>query len=288
MASHMPGLLSTPQTDPGGGYFRHQELQFPSPPSRWRSSGQSSPVPSRGTSEKVLSNGKPCILFRARKLAIRYQNHSLVDLTERAFSTEYPADTKGSVCSKNKAMLVMRFGDVEDLRSLSIKLQMSSTFYESAGQTWFSVDSISLHYNWSEEACFNASELYAPSTSSYHCQHVSSLPRYNTLLLPTSSDNARHWHITFTDFQIQAFNVMSGKFAPASDCATFFTPGILMGLITSLILLLVLAYALHMVIHLKHIDHDDQHKTTVYFPCSPEQAEHRSVSNASDAEKNML
>ncbi|XP_056157862.1 ATPase H+ transporting accessory protein 1 like a [Lampris incognitus] len=236
---------------------------------------------------KVVSNGKPCILFRSRKLAIRYQNSSLVDLTERTFSAENPVDTKGSVCTKDKATLVMKFGDVEDLRGLSIRIQMSSTFYESAGQTWFSVDSVSLHYNWSQEARFNVTEVYAPSTSSYHCQHVSSLQRYDTLLLPSSaSDNARHWHVTFTDFQIQAFNVASGKFAPASDCATFFTPAILMGLITSLILLLVLAYALHMVIHLKHIDHYDEHKTTVYFPRSPEQAEPCSVANVT--EKNTL
>lgn len=70
--------------------------------------------------------------------------------------------------------------------------------------------------------------------------------------------------------QIQAFNVQSSKFASASDCATFFTPAILMGLITSLILLLVLAYALHMVVHLKHIDRYEEHKTTVYFPRSTE------------------
>lgn len=70
--------------------------------------------------------------------------------------------------------------------------------------------------------------------------------------------------------QIQAFNVHSNKFSSASDCATFFTPAILMGLITSLILLLVLAYALHMVVHLKHIDRYEEHKTTVYFPRSTE------------------
>lgn len=70
--------------------------------------------------------------------------------------------------------------------------------------------------------------------------------------------------------QIQAFNVQSDKFASASDCATFLTPAILMGLVTSLILLLVLAYALHMVVHLKHIDRYEEHKATVYFPRSPE------------------
>ncbi|XP_026857624.2 V-type proton ATPase subunit S1 isoform X4 [Electrophorus electricus] len=166
----------------------------------------------------VVYNGKTCILFRARKLAIRYRNHTLVDLTERAFGPDATVDTKGSFCSKDKATLNLRFGDVDDLRGLSISLQ-----------------------------------------------------KYDTLLVPSSNtDSSANWHITFTDFQIQAFNVQSNKFSVASDCGTFFTPAILMGLITSLILLLVLAYALHMVVHLKHIDRYEEHKTTVYFPRSTE------------------
>uniref|UniRef100_A0A669E6V0 ATPase H+ transporting accessory protein 1 like b n=2 Tax=Oreochromis TaxID=8139 RepID=A0A669E6V0_ORENI len=167
--------------------------------------------------------------------------------------------------------LSLKFGDVEDLRGLVIRLQMSNTFYEAAGQNWFTLDSVHIHYNWTQEATFNASEVYAPATSSYHCQHVSSLHKYDTLLVPSShTDTSANWHITFTDFQIQAFNVQSDKFASASDCATFLTPAILMGLVTSLILLLVLAYALHMVVHLKHIDRYEEHKATVYFPRSPE------------------
>ncbi|XP_016373836.1 uncharacterized protein LOC107712951 [Sinocyclocheilus rhinocerous] len=163
----------------------------------------------------VSYNGKTCILFRARKLAIRYRNHSLVDLTERTFSPDAPVDTKGSFCSKDKATLNLRFGDVEDLRGLSIR----------------SIQHLTI-------CCF----------------------------------------LCFSS-QIQAFNVHSSKFVAASDCATFFTPAILMGLITSLILLLVLAYALHMVVHLKHIDRYEEHKTTVYFPRSTE---------AESTEKNNL
>ncbi|TRY92906.1 hypothetical protein DNTS_005719 [Danionella cerebrum] len=228
----------------------------------------------------VTYNGKTCILFRARRLAIRHRNQSLVDLTEKTFGPDALVDTKGSFCSKDKAVLNLRFGDMEDLRGLSIRLQMSNTFYESAGQNWFTLDNVHIHYNWTNEATFNATEVYAPSTNSYHCQHISSLQKYDTLLVPSANtDPAAHWHITFTDFQIQAFNVQSGKFAAPSDCATFFTPAILMGLITSLILLLVLAYALHMVVHLKHIDRCEEPKTTVYFPRS---------SDAESTEKNNL
>ncbi|KAK1801731.1 hypothetical protein P4O66_022374 [Electrophorus voltai] len=228
----------------------------------------------------VAYNGKICILFKAKRLAIRYRNNTFLDLTERVFGPSALVDTKGSVCTKEKATLSLRLGDVEDIKGLVIsfhdlhlfhRLQMSNTFYESAGQNWFTLDSVHIHYNWSHEATFNATEVYAPATHSYHCQHVSSLQKYDTLLVPSShTDSSANWHITFTDFQIQAFNVQSNKFASASDCATFFTPAILMGLITSLILLLVLAYALHMVVHLKHIDRYEEHKATVYFPRTPE------------------
>ncbi|XP_062842783.1 ATPase H+ transporting accessory protein 1 like a [Trichomycterus rosablanca] len=229
----------------------------------------------------VVYNGKTCILFRARKMGIRYKNYTLVDLTERVFGLEPFVDTRGSFCSKDKATLNIRFGDVDELiRGLSIRLQMSNTFYESSGQNWFTLDSVHIHYNWTHEATFNATDVYSPATNSYHCKHVSSLQKYDTLLVPSSNtDNAVNWHITFTDFQIQAFNVLSNKFASPSDCATFFTPAILMGLITSLILLLVLAYALHMVVHLKHIDRYEEHKTTVYFPRSTEVPESTEKNN---------
>lgn len=83
------------------------------------------------------------------------------------------------------------------------RLHMSNTFYEAAGQNWFTLDSVHIHYNWTQEATFNASEVYAPATSSYHCQHVSSLHKYDTLLVPSShTDTSANWHITFTDFQV--------------------------------------------------------------------------------------
>lgn len=86
------------------------------------------------------------------------------------------------------------------------RLQMSNTFYESVGQNWFTLDSVHIHYNWTHEATFNATEVYAPATYSYHCQHVSSLQKYDTLLVPSShTDSSANWHITFTDFQVGAF-----------------------------------------------------------------------------------
>lgn len=51
----------------------------------------------------VSYNGKTCILFKAKRLAIRYRNHTFIDLTERVFNTNSPVDTKGSICTKEKA-----------------------------------------------------------------------------------------------------------------------------------------------------------------------------------------
>ncbi|XP_029990348.1 V-type proton ATPase subunit S1-like protein isoform X2 [Sphaeramia orbicularis] len=222
---------------------------------------------------KVLSNGEPCLLFQARKLSIRFDQRKPLDLTERAFSPLKSVDISQSVCDKDKATLVMRFGDVEDVRGLFIRIHLSNSFSQSSGQRWFSVDSLSLSYNVSEEVMFNISDIYAPSSSSYHCLHVSSLHRLSALLRPCT-DHAHLLAVTFTHFQIQAFNVSSGHFSPPTDCSTVVTPAILMGLVTSLILLLVLAYALHMVVHLKDIDHNQEHKDNVYSPRHLQQPEH--------------
>lgn len=68
------------------------------------------------------------------------------------------------------------------------------------------MDSVSLLYNTSEKAVFNASEVYAPASSSYHCLHVSSLQRYSALLLP-GTGHAAHWAVTFTNFQVRTSDV---------------------------------------------------------------------------------
>lgn len=54
--------------------------------------------------------------------------------------------------------------------------------------------------------------------------------------------------------QIQGFAIKGRQFAKPRDCATFFSPAILIGLAMSLILLLVLAYALHMLIYLRYLE----------------------------------
>lgn len=61
-------------------------------------------------------------------------------------------------------------------------------------------------------------------------------------------------------WQIQGFNVAGKDFSYASDCASFFTPGIWMGLVTSLLMVLVLTYGLHMIMQLRTMDRFDDPK----------------------------
>ncbi|KFV45021.1 V-type proton ATPase subunit S1-like, partial [Tyto alba] len=162
--------------------------------------------------------------------------------------------------------LSLKFGDIGNLKGLVIRFLLTASYYQLSVQNWFGLHRLQLLYNHSIQATFNATRIYAPASYSYHCEHVSSLQRYDALLIPSSAnDLSKLWEVTFIDFQIQGFNIQEGHFAYAKDCASFFSPAILMGLVMSLILLLVLAYALHMLIHLKSLDRHYERKTSACF-----------------------
>ncbi|XP_053911241.1 V-type proton ATPase subunit S1-like protein isoform X1 [Cuculus canorus] len=215
----------------------------------------------------VTVNGIPCILFWAKRIMIKFENHMQLDLTEKTFGVHATVDVGDSNCSEDNAMLSLKFGDVGNLKGLVIRFLLTTSYYQLSVQNWFSLHSLQLLYNHSIQATFNATRIHAPASYSYHCEHVSSLQRYDALLIPSSAnDLSKLWEVTFTDFQIQGFNVQEGHFAYAKDCASFFSPAILMGLVMSLILLLVLAYALHMLIHLKSLDrHYECKASPAYF-----------------------
>ncbi|XP_023800456.1 V-type proton ATPase subunit S1-like protein [Cyanistes caeruleus] len=215
----------------------------------------------------VTMNGTPCILFWAKRIIIRLENQTQLDLTERTFGVHASVDVGDSNCSEDSAMLSLKFGDIGNLKGLVIRLLLTTSSYQLSVQSWFSLHRLQLLYNHSLQATFNATGIRAPAAYSFHCEHVSSLHRYDALLVPSSADDLSHlWEVTFIDFQIQGFNVQEGHFAYARDCASFLSPAILMGLVMSLVLLLVLAYALHMLIHLKSLDrHYESKASPAYF-----------------------
>ena len=61
--------------------------------------------------------------------------------------------------------------------------------------------------------------------------------------------------------QIQGFGLSnSTNFSYASDCAGFFTPGIWMGLVTTLLMLWILTYGLSMILQVNTVDRFDDPK----------------------------
>ncbi|XP_004420453.1 PREDICTED: V-type proton ATPase subunit S1-like protein [Ceratotherium simum simum] len=213
----------------------------------WNAFSHHSPV-------NVSMDGIPCILFWAKRITIKFKNQTWLDLTGEAFGQKATVDAGNSNCSQESATLSLKFGDAENPRCLDIRFTLTN-YNKLSIQSWFSLHRVEIIFNNSIQATFNATGIYAPSSSSYHCQHVSSLQRYDALLVPSDTgDRSSLWEVTFVDFQIQGFTIKGGQFAKARDCASSFSPAVLIGLAMSLILLLVLAYALHMLIYLRYLD----------------------------------
>ncbi|XP_040275577.1 V-type proton ATPase subunit S1-like protein [Bufo bufo] len=216
----------------------------------------------------VTKNGQTCILFGVKRIIIRFKNQTQLDLTNTNFSLYDNVDVVDSNCNEENSTLTLKFLKVGHLKGLALRFVLVKSYYKLSVQNWYKLQSVQILLNHSVQATFSTSRIFAPVSYSYHCQHVSSLHKYDALLVPSSAENSsRLWDVTFQDFQIQGFLIEAGEFAYAKDCTTYFSPAILMGLVMSLILLLVLAYALHMLIHLKSMDRHYQRKcSATYFP----------------------
>ncbi|XP_012577214.1 PREDICTED: V-type proton ATPase subunit S1-like protein [Condylura cristata] len=215
----------------------------------------------------VSIDGIPCILFWAKRITIKFKNQTQLDLTEEAFGQKAIVDAGNSKCSEESATLFLKFGDAENAKGLALRFTLTN-YNKLTIQSWFSLNHVEIIFNNSIQATFNATGVYAPASYSYHCHRVSNLQRYDAFLLPSDVDEMLSlWEVTFVDFQIQGFTIKGGQFAKVRDCASSFSPAILIGLAMSLILLLVLAYALHMLIYLRYLDrHYDFIGSPAHFP----------------------
>uniref|UniRef100_S4RQJ5 ATPase H+ transporting accessory protein 1 n=1 Tax=Petromyzon marinus TaxID=7757 RepID=S4RQJ5_PETMA len=212
-----------------------------------------------------------CIFMWASRVMLRIGQVSY-DATEATFNGQ--VDTSASSCSPDNATLSLQFSKSRTptlpVQRLTIRFSMSNRLYPVSAERWFTLDKVAVAYaNSSAGAAgaeFNVSSVYAPAIYSYRCQVVSTSPDSGARLVPVSPISA-HVHVSLKDFQIQAFNVRDGKFAYASDCASFFTPAVWMGLVVGFILLLVLTYGVHMVLQLKTMDRfDDPKGPTISVP----------------------
>ncbi|XP_029291446.1 V-type proton ATPase subunit S1-like [Cottoperca gobio] len=203
-----------------------------------------------------------CILLWAEGLSVsilrsgRWEDH---DLTPSTFGEGASPKLHGSTCDKTKARLVLNYENVLGHLSFKLIFAMSQRHYKVSARRWFTLDAVELEYD-GTKATFNGSRhVYAPAEYSYRCGSVTNF-RWPVLVPHSSKDPANQWRVSFEDFQIQGFNVTGSDFSYASDCAGFFSPGIWMGLMTSLLMVLVLTYGLHMIMQLRTMDRFDDPK----------------------------
>ncbi|XP_058046810.1 V-type proton ATPase subunit S1-like [Ahaetulla prasina] len=197
-----------------------------------------------------------CILFYATNFTLTVNTTIHINLTNSTFLSD-GVDTNSSVCSDTNATLSLKYTNLEnekiDIETLEIRFLMTNMFYTSSSKNWFTLDFIHILQDnrdaEDEPAIFNVSTIYGPAEYSFHCPLVGTENHYDVTLIP-ANDKATKWKIDISDFQIQAFNIENNVFSYASDCTSFFTPGIWMGLVTSLILLLILTYGIHMIMNL--------------------------------------
>uniref|UniRef100_A0A8C6SNX5 ATPase H+ transporting accessory protein 1a n=1 Tax=Neogobius melanostomus TaxID=47308 RepID=A0A8C6SNX5_9GOBI len=205
---------------------------------------------------------KTCILLWAKGLSVsilrsgRWEEH---DLTPSTFGEGVSPKLHGSSCDRSRARLVLNYENVLDHRSFKLIFGMSQRHYKVSARRWFTLDVVELEYD-GTKATFNGSRhIYAPAEYSYRCESVTNY-RWPLLVPRSSKDPANQWRVSFQDIQIQAFNVSGRDFSYASDCAGFFSPGIWMGLMTSLLMVLVLTYGVHMIMQLRTMDRFDDPK----------------------------
>ncbi|XP_051282306.1 V-type proton ATPase subunit S1 [Dicentrarchus labrax] len=194
--------------------------------------------------------GGPCIMLWALNLNVSLSSTlAWIDL-----AAQTPSLT-GSVCNTTNSRLVLSYES-----GFVLSFFMSQRLYPVSARNWFTLDSVQLQSSGLTATFIGSRGIYAPAEYSFHCQSVSSFQ--DTLLVPNNTNqNTSQWRLNFIDFQIQGFGLANGtNFSYASDCAGFFTPGIWMGLLTSLLMLYIFVYGLHMIMRLNTMDRFDDPK----------------------------
>ncbi|NWV80934.1 VAS1 ATPase, partial [Dasyornis broadbenti] len=197
----------------------------------------------------VTIGNHTCILFYAGNFSLKARGSVLIDLTNATFLTR-DVDISASECSDSNTTLSLKYTKpVNGISTLEIRFLMANKFYEGSARKWSTLDSVEIVQDGEKFAEFSASAISAPAEYSFHCQLVGTSDLYPARLVP-SNHEAENWDIFISKLQIQGFNVINNQFSYASDCTGFFTPGIWMALVTSLILLWILTYGIHMIMQL--------------------------------------
>ncbi|XP_005519575.1 PREDICTED: V-type proton ATPase subunit S1-like [Pseudopodoces humilis] len=197
----------------------------------------------------VTTGNYSCILFYASNFSLKANSSVLIDLTNATFLTQN-VDISASECSDSNTTLSLKYTKpVNGISSLEIRFLMTNKFYEVSARKWSTLNSVEIVQDGEKFAKFNVSGISAPAEYSFHCQLVGTSNLYPARLVP-SNNEAKNWDVFISKLQIQGFNIIDNQFSYASDCTGFFTPGIWMGLVTSIILLWILTYGIHMIMQL--------------------------------------
>ncbi|KAB0403220.1 hypothetical protein E2I00_001052, partial [Balaenoptera physalus] len=139
-------------------------------------------------------------LWKFRILKIKFPKLVLKKRKDSRLCVNSKCEVSNYFCPSRKEIayrLSLKFGDAENPRGIDISYNKLSI------QSWFSLHRVEVIFNNSIPATFNATGIFALSSYSYHCQHVSSLQRYDALLLPSdTNDMSSLWEVTFVDFQL--------------------------------------------------------------------------------------
>ncbi|XP_060108470.1 V-type proton ATPase subunit S1 [Heteronotia binoei] len=206
--------------------------------------------------------GTPKILFWASNFSLSF-NKTLYDLTNLTFGNNTPVNVDGSKTTQDFSLLEMKYENVGG-NPMTVRFHVRNRRYNVSARFWFSLYLVEVIHGGGPVVNFTATQITAPSNYSFSCVQVSSFPASEALLIPGSDHG---WKLTMTNFQFQSYNVTGLRFSYASDCAGFFSPGIWMGLLTSLLLVAIFTYGLHMVMSLKTMDRfDDPKGPTISVP----------------------
>ncbi|XP_054488041.2 IQ motif and ubiquitin-like domain-containing protein isoform X3 [Agelaius phoeniceus] len=199
----------------------------------------------------VTIGNDTCILFYASNFSLKANNSVLIDLTNATFLAQN-VDISASECTDSNTTLSLKYTrPVNGISSLEIRFLMTNKFYEVSARRWSTLGSVEIVQDGDKLAKFIVSGISAPAEYSFHCQLVGTSNLYPARLDRHPSNNeAKNWDVFISNLQIQGFNIINNQFSYASDCTGFFTPGIWMGLVTSIILLWILTYGIHMIMQL--------------------------------------
>ncbi|XP_077409831.1 V-type proton ATPase subunit S1b [Vanacampus margaritifer] len=195
------------------------------------------------------ASGVPCIMLWAQNLNISILPNVWTDLANDT------ASVTNSACNATNALLVLSY-----TTGFTLSFAMSQRFYPVSARNWFTLDWVQLRSPNLTATFVGSRAISAPAEYSFRCGVLRSFGQ--ALLVPNSTEQSvAGWRLNFIDFQIQGFGLSNGtNFSYASDCAGFFTAGIWMGLLSSLLLLAIFVYGLHMIMQLNTMDRFDDPK----------------------------